>query len=152
MTEEELQQTFHEFNLIYFESKLTCTLVVTEDWMDDAGNYYPDSEVDGGLLTGTCAGVNVHRAPALYTHSKNLVSIPRWKTAGENATRAVLLHEMAHAAANEPDPDHGPKWHAEMNRLWKQHAPINLHDVTPGYTEHVLVEQYGVGSDFWNNL
>jgi integrase len=36
----------------------------------------------------------------------------------ENATRALLLQEMAHAAADEPETDHGPKWHTEMHRLW----------------------------------
>jgi hypothetical protein len=153
MTEEELQETFREFNSQYFESKLTCRVVVTEDWMDDAGNYYPDSKVDGDLFTGTCEGVRVHRASALYTPSKNLISIPKWKLEGEKASRGLLLHEMAHSAANEPlEIDHGPKWHTEMNRLWKQDAPINLQDVTPGHTEHASVEQYGIGSDFWNKL
>src|SRR5713101_7124734 len=109
MTQEELQKTFQQFNSQYFDGKLTCELRVTEDWTDADGDYYPDSAVGGDdLFEGTCGGIKVRRASALYTHSRNLISIPKWKMAGENATRSLLLHEMAHAAANEPDVDHGP--------------------------------------------
>ena len=62
------------------------------------------------------------------------------------------MDEMAHSAANEPEIDHGPKWHKEMHRLWKAQAPINLHDVTRGTTSHELVAKYGVGSEFWEKL
>src|SRR5258708_3828772 len=105
-----------------------------------------------GLLSAAAAGTEVHRATALYKHSKDLISIPRWMLAGEKPLRAFLLHEMAHGAANEPEPDRGPKWHKEMHRLWKAQAPINLHDVTPGSTSHELVTKYGVGSEFWAKL
>jgi len=104
------------------------------------------------IVNGTAVEVAVHRGTALYTYSKDLISIPRWMLEGEKAPRALLLHEMAHAAADEPETDHGPKWHREMHRLWKAEAPINLHDVTPGSTSHELVTKYGVGSEFWEKL
>ncbi len=124
MTEEELQHAFDEFNSRYFDRALTCDVVLTEDWIDDEGNYYAESIVEpagDGLLTGMVNGVKVQRATGLYTHSKNLIRIPRWKTIGKSAA-GVLLHEMAHSAANEPEVDHGPKWHAEMKPLLKQEA------------------------------
>jgi SprT-like family len=155
MTEEELQKSFGDFNSRYFGGRLNCKVIVTDDWMDAAGNYYPDSAVKmdaDSIVNGTAVGVAVHRATALYTHSKDLISIPRWMLEGEKAPRALLLHEMAHAAADEPETDHGPKWHREMHRLWKAEAPINLHDVTPGSTSHELVTKYGVRSEFWEKL
>jgi hypothetical protein len=153
MTEEELQRTFRDFNARYFDNKLKCELNLTENWMDTDGKYYPDSDVTSeDPFEGICDGVKVRRAKPLYTHSEDLIRIPKWMLEGEKTTQALLLHEMAHSAADEPETDHGPKWHAEMHRLWKQHAPINLHDVTPGCTNHALVEQYGVGSEFWNKL
>jgi len=132
-----------------------CKVTVTDDWIDAEGNYYPDSVVQmdaNSLFNGTAAGIAVHRATALYTHSKDLISVPRWMLTGETAPRALLFHEMAHAAANEPDTDHRPQWHKEMNRLWKAQAPINLHDVTLGFTGHELVTKYGVGTEFWEGL
>src|SRR5216683_1120126 len=154
MTEEELRHAFDEFNFRYFDGALSCDVVLTEDWMDDGGNYCAESIVEpagDGFLTGIANGVKVQRATALYTHSKNLIRIPRWKTIGRSAA-GVLLHEMAHSAANEPEVEHGPKWHAEMKRLLEQGAPINLQDVTPGHTDHELVGKYGVGSAFWESL
>ncbi len=154
MTEEELQHAFDEFNSRYFDGALTCDVVLTEDWMDDEGTYYAETIVEpvgDGLLTGMVNGVKVRRATALYTRSKNLIRIPRWKTVGRSAA-GVLLHEMAHSAADEPEVQHGPKWHAEMKRLFKQGAPINLQDVMPGHTDHELVGQYGIGSAFWESL
>src|SRR6266481_2772850 len=120
MTENELRRIFDEFNAVYFNNKLTCELTLAENWTEGLGNYYADSEVSVGddLVAGTCAGAKVRLATALYTHSKNLITIPRWMIGGENATRSLLLHEMAHAAANEPETEHGPKWHTEMHRLW----------------------------------
>jgi hypothetical protein len=155
MTEDKMQDSFVAFNSCYFGGQLNCKVVVTDDWIDADGNYYPDSAVklDGeSLMSGTAAGASVHRATALYNHSKDSISIPRWMLAGEKAPRALLLHEMAHSAANEPETDHGPKWHREMHRLWKAQAPINLHDVTPGSTSHELVTKHGVGSEFWERL
>jgi hypothetical protein len=152
ITEDKLQNSFGDFNSRYFGGLQTCKVTVTDDWIDAEGNYYPGSAVQmdaDSLFNGTAAGISVHRATALYTHSKDLISIPRWMLTGETAPRALLLHEMAHAAANEPETDHGPKWHKEMNRLWKAQAPINLHDVTPGFTGHELVTKYGVGTEFW---
>jgi hypothetical protein len=154
MTEDELQKSFREFNSGYFGGRLKCEVIVTDDWIDANGKYYADSAVQVGadsLLNATAAGVAVHRATALYTHSKDLISIPPWMLTSEKPPRALLLREMAHAAADEPETDHGPKWQ-EMNRLWKAQAPINLHDVTPGYTDHELVTEYGVGSEFWDKL
>ena len=155
MTEGELQNSFAYFNSCYFGGRLNCKVVVTDDWIDGEGKYYPDSAVKldaESLMRGTAEGYSVRRATALYNHSKDLISIPRWMLAGEKATRALLLHEMAHSAANEPETDHGPKWHKEMHRLWKAQAPINLQDVTAGSTSHELVTQYGVGSDFWEKV
>jgi len=155
MTEGELQNSFAYFNSCYFGGRLNCKVVVTDDWIDGEGKYYPDSAVKldaESLMGGTAEGHSVRRATPLYFHSKDLISIPRWMLAGEKATRALLLHEMAHSAANEPETDHGPKWHKEMHRLWKAQAPINLHDVTPGTTSHELVTKYGVGSEFWEKL
>lgn len=154
MTQEELQKAFRDFNDQYFGGALTCDVVLTEDWIDGEGNYHPESALEpggDGLFTGVAKGVKVERAPALFTHSKNLIRIPRWKTEGKS-TAGVLLHEMAHSAANEPDVEHGQKWHAEMRRLQKQGTPINLQDVTPGQTDYRLVDKYGVGSEFWENL
>jgi len=154
MTEEELLQAFNEFNALYFDGALTCRVILTENWMDGQGNYYAESVVEpagDGLFTGIANGVNVYRAPALYIHAMNLIRIPKWKTMGKSAA-GVLLHEMAHSAANEPDVDHGPKWHAEMKRLLKRGAPINMQDITPGQTEHASVNQYGVGTPFWASL
>lgn len=154
MTQEELQKAFHDFNAKYFSGTLTCDVVLTEDWMDAEGNYYPESALEpggDGLLTGVANGIKVQRALALHTPSKNLIRIPRWTTEG-NSAAGVLLHEMAHAAADEPDVEHGQKWHEEMRRLQKQGAPINLQDVTPGHTDHPLVDKYGVGSEFWESL
>jgi hypothetical protein len=151
MTEDELQKSFADFNSRYFGGRLNCKVIVTDDWIDADGKYYPDSAVKLGaesLMSATAAGAAVHRATALYTHSKALISIPRWMLTGETAPRALLLHEMAHAAANEPETDHGPEWHKEMHRPWKAQAPINLLDVTPGSTSHELVTKYGVGSEF----
>jgi len=129
--------------------------MITEDWIDAEGNYYAESVVEpagDGLFTANAAGLEVRRATALYTHSEDRIRIPRWKIAGQNAALAVLLHEMAHSAVDEPEVDHGPKWHKEMNRLWKLNAPINLHDVTPEYTKHELVTKHGIGSAFWESL
>jgi hypothetical protein len=155
MTEDELQESFGEFNSRYFGGQLKSKVLVTDDWIDSDGKYYADSAVQtgaDGLLSAAVAGTEVHRATALYNHSKNLISIPRWMLVGEKPPRALLLHEMAHAAANEPETDHGPKWHKKMHRLWKAQAPINLHDVTPGSTSHELVTKYGFGSEFWEKL
>jgi hypothetical protein len=155
MTEVELQNSFTDFNSRYFGGRLNCKVVVTDDWIDADGKSYPDSAVKldaESLTSGTADGVSVRRATALYNHSKDLISIPRWMMAGEKAPRALLLHEMAHSAADEPETDHGPKWHKEMHRLWKAQAPINLHDVTPVTTSHELVTKYGVGSEFWEKL
>jgi hypothetical protein len=155
MTDAEFQQAFDEYNDQYFGRALTCDVVITEDWIDDDGHYYPDSAVGlpgDGIFSGTVNNVEVSRASGLYTHAENRIRIPRWKIQGQAAARAVLLHEMAHSAADEPEIDHGPEWHREMNRLWKMGAPINLQDVTPGCTAHELVDQYGVGSEFWESL
>jgi hypothetical protein len=155
MPEEELQKSFGDFNSRYFGGRLKCNIIVTDDWTDAEGKYCPDSAVkldEESLLSGTAAGVSVRRATALYTHSKDLIRIPRWMLAGEKPPRALLLHEIAHSAVDEPETDHGPKWHKEMHRLWKAQAPINLQDVTPGSTSHELVTQYGVGSEFWEKL
>jgi hypothetical protein len=43
MTERELQQTFREFNKRYFGDALASEVLVTENWVDAAGNYYPDA-------------------------------------------------------------------------------------------------------------
>jgi hypothetical protein len=155
MTEDELQKSFAEFNSRYFGGRPTSKIIVTDDWLDADWKYYPDSAVKmdaESLLNGTAEGVAVQRATALYNHSKDSISIPRWMLGGEKAPRALLLHEMAHAAADEPEADHGPKWHKEMHHLWKAQAPINLHDVTPGSTSHELVAKYGVGTEFWEKL
>jgi hypothetical protein len=153
MNENELQAAFHDFNSHYFGNALKCEVVVTDNWVDDAGNYYPDSAVTlDGFFSGTVDGKKVRHATATYTHAENRIRIPRALIEGETAAKAQLLHEMAHSAVNEPEIDHGPKWHTEMNRLFKQHAPINLDDVTPGRTSHELVDQYGIGSEFWKNL
>jgi hypothetical protein len=122
MTEDELQNSFGDFNSRYFGDRLSCKVNVTDDWIDAEGKYYPDSAVNldpESLMSGTAGGVSVHRATALYNHSKDLISILRWMLAGEKAPRALLLHEMAHSTANEPETDHGPKWHKEMNRFGK---------------------------------
>jgi hypothetical protein len=107
-----MQDSFGAFNSRYFGCRLNCNFVISDDWIDADGKYFPDSAVklDGeSLMSGTAAGVSVHRATALYNHSKDLINIPRWTLAGEKAPRALLLHEMAHSAANEPETDHGPK-------------------------------------------
>lgn len=153
MTEKELQESFREFNSRYFGNALDCELVVTDNWVDPAEKYYPDSAVTlDGFFSGTVGGTKVRHANATYTHAEKRIRIPQALISGERAAKAQLLHEMAHAAANEPEIDHGPKWHTEMNRLWKQQAPINLDDVSPGRTKHELVDKYGIGSDFWKNL
>jgi hypothetical protein len=149
MTEKELQQAFCEFNKRYFGDALASEVVVTENWVDAAGNYYPDGAVSGDLFAGTVNGTVVNHATATYTHSEDTIRIPCGLMEGKAAI-GQLLHEMAHAAASEPETDHGPKWFAEMKRLYREHAPINIRDVTPGCTTHALVDQYGVGSDFWN--
>lgn len=153
MTESDLQDSFRDFNSRYFGNALDCELVVTDNWVDAAGNYYPDSAVTlDGFFSGTVGSTKVRHANATYTHAENRIRIPRALIAGEKAAKAQLLHEMAHAAADEPGVDHGPQWHTEMNRLLKQQAPINFDDVTPGRTKHELVDKYGIGSDFWKNL
>jgi hypothetical protein len=153
MTESELQESFHDFNSLYFGNALHCEVAVTDNWVDEAGNFHPDSAVTlDGFFSGTVDGKKVRHATATYTYAENRIRIPRGLIAGEKAAKAQLLHEMAHSAANESEPDHGPKWHREMHRLWKQGAPINLDDVTPGRTSHKLVEKYGIGSDFWKTL
>jgi hypothetical protein len=153
MTENELREAFRDFNSRYFSNTLYCEVVITDNWVDEAGDFYPDSAVRlDGFFSGTVGDTKVKHATATYTDDEKRIRIPRGLIDGEKAAKAQLLHEMAHAAAVEPEIDHGPKWHREMHRLWKEDAPINLLDVTPGYTTHKLVDQYGVGSDFWNRL
>lgn len=45
MTEDELQNSFGDFNSRYFGGLLACKVTVTDDWIDAEGNYYPDSVV-----------------------------------------------------------------------------------------------------------
>jgi hypothetical protein len=109
MTEAELLKSFGDFNSRYFGGRLNCKVIITDDWIDADEKYYADSSVkqDKEMLgSGTAAGVSVRRATPLYTHSKDLIRIPRWMLAGEKPPRQVLLHEMAHSAANEPETDH----------------------------------------------
>ena len=59
MTEKELQESFREFNSHYFGGALGCELVVTDNWVDATGNYYPDSAVTlDGFFSGAvgCSG------------------------------------------------------------------------------------------------
>src|SRR5271165_5332163 len=133
MTENELQEAFHDFNSHYFGNALQSEVVVTDNWVDGAGNFYPDPAVKlDGFFSGTVGDTKVRHALATYTHAEKRIRIPRGLMEGEKAAKAQLLHQMAHAAAAEAEIDHGPKWHREMHRLSKQNAPINLRDVTPG--------------------
>src|SRR6266850_143433 len=117
MTENELQEAFHDFNSHYFGNALHSEVVVTDNWVDEAGNFYPDSAVKpDGFFSGTVGDTKVHHATATYTHAENRIRIPRGLMGGEKAAKAQLLHEMAHSAANEPEIQHGPKWHREMHR------------------------------------
>src|SRR5580700_10591082 len=104
MTESELQHAFHDFNSEYYGNALKCEVVVTENWVDDAENYYPDSTVKpDGFFSGTVGVTKVRHATATYTHAENRIRIPRGLIGGEKAAKAQLLHEMAHSAANEPE-------------------------------------------------
>lgn len=153
MTENELHKSFREFNSRYFGNALACELVVTDNWVDAAGHYYSDSAVIlDDFFSGGVRGRKVQHAKATCTHAEKRIRIPRALAGAGKATKALLLHEMAHAAAREPDIDHGPEVAYRDESILKTTSSDQSGRWTPGRTEHKLVNEYGVGSEFWEKL
>ncbi len=91
------------------------------------------------VSTKYCGGFCEKRSRKIHL---NLWRLP------EDYLVSTLLHEMAHAAARGDR--HGPTWQAEMKRLAKLGAPIDLKDSAPENrhsTTEILVEFEDAGRE-----
>ncbi|MFC1583659.1 hypothetical protein ACFL4U_03135 [Candidatus Neomarinimicrobiota bacterium] len=104
VTQADLDFWFKEFNLSYFEGRLS-------DWKVQHG--YPPDDYNVGLPDGYCD----RNEKTLYIGF-----------CGEDKAKKLLIHEMVHASGIDW---HGKRFRAELNRVKGLGAPVRYSDLKP---------------------